>query len=66
MKYGEKIVTEFDIEKDLLSLNKTIINVSHIIFKDHLIQYDKIFVVENNSVRLSRNIDEIYARMIEG
>lgn len=56
----------FDIEKDLLSLNKTIINVSHIIFKDHLIQYDKIFVVENNSVRLSRNIDEIYARMIEG
>jgi ABC-type multidrug transport system fused ATPase/permease subunit len=42
-----------DIEKDLLSLNKTIINVSHIIFKDHLEKYDKIFVVENNGVRLS-------------
>lgn len=54
-----------DIESDLLGLNKTIINVSHIIFKDHLDQYDKIFVVENNNVRLSQNLDEIYARMIE-
>lgn len=54
-----------DIENDLLGLNKTIINVSHIIFKDHLDQYDKIFVVENNNVRLSQNLDEIYARMIE-
>lgn len=54
-----------DIEKDLLSLDKTIINVSHIIFKDHLEKYDKIFVVENNGVRLSNDIDEIYARMIE-
>lgn len=54
-----------DIESDLLGLNKTIINVSHIIFKDHLDQYDKIFVVESNNVRLSQNLDEIYARMIE-
>lgn len=54
-----------DIEKDLLSLNKTIINVSHIIFKDHLEKYDKIFVVENNGVRLSHDTEEIYARMIE-
>jgi len=54
-----------DIEKDLLSLDKTIINVSHIIFKDHLEKYDKIFVVENNGVRLSYDTDEIYARMIE-
>jgi len=54
-----------DIEKDLLSLDKTIINVSHIIFKDHLKLYDKIFVVENNSVRLSNNTEEIWSRMIE-
>lgn len=54
-----------DIEKDLLSLNKTIINVSHIIFKDHLEKYDKIFVVENNGIRLSHDTEEIYARMIE-
>lgn len=54
-----------DIEKDLLSLDKTIINVSHIIFKDHLDKYDKIFVVESNGVRLSRDNEEIYARMIE-
>lgn len=54
-----------DIEKDLLGLNKTIINVSHIIFKDHLNKYDKIFVVENNGVRLSYDTEEIYARMIE-
>jgi len=54
-----------DIEKDLLSLDKTIINVSHIIFKDHLKLYDKIFVVENNAVRLSNNTEEIWSRMIE-
>ena len=54
-----------DIERDLLSLNKTIINISHIIFKDHLEKYDKIFIVENNGVRLSHDLDEIYARMIE-
>jgi ABC-type multidrug transport system fused ATPase/permease subunit len=53
-----------DIEKDLLSLDKTIINVSHIIFKDHLKLYDKIFVVENNAVRLSNNTEEIWSRMI--
>lgn len=54
-----------DIERDLLNLDKTIINVSHIIFKDHLKLYDKIFVVENNMVRLSNNTEEIWARMIE-
>ena len=54
-----------DIERDLLSLNKTIINVSHIIFKDHLEKYDKIFIVENNGVRLSHDLEDIYARMIE-
>jgi ATP-binding cassette, subfamily B, bacterial len=54
-----------DIERDLLSLDKTIINVSHIIFKDHLKLYDKIFVVENNAVRSSNNTEEIWSRMIE-
>lgn len=52
------------IEKDLLSLNKTIINVSHIIFKEHLAYYDKIYVVENSSVSLANSIDEVWSRMI--
>lgn len=51
------------IEQDILNLNKTIINVSHIIFKDHLPLYDRIYIVENNTLRLADSIDEVWARM---
>ncbi len=40
-----------NIEKMILSVSKTVINVSHIIFDDNLALYDKIYLVENNSVR---------------
>lgn len=53
-----------EIERDILNLKKTIINVSHIIFKDHLPLYDKIYIVENNTVRLSTDLDEVWERMI--
>jgi len=52
------------IEKDILSLNKTIINVSHIIFKDHLHLYDKIYIVESGMIRQTTDIQEVWARMI--
>lgn len=52
------------IENDILHLDKTIINVSHIIFEDHLALYDKIYIVEDGIVRLSTNIDEVWDRMV--
>jgi ATP-binding cassette, subfamily B, bacterial len=54
----------FSIEKDLLTLNTTIINVSHIIFKEHLSLYDKIYIVENNTVYLAKNTEVVWKRMI--
>lgn len=53
-----------EIERDILNLKKTIINVSHIIFKEHLHLYDKIYIVENHTVRLSTNLDEVWERMV--
>jgi ATP-binding cassette, subfamily B, bacterial len=52
------------IEKDLLDLDKTIINVSHIIFKEHLHLYDKIYIVEDNRVYLAPNTEIVWKRMI--
>jgi ATP-binding cassette subfamily B protein len=51
------------IEKDMLRLGKTIINVSHIIFKEHLSQYDRIYIVENNTMRLAHHSAEVWDRM---
>jgi ABC-type multidrug transport system fused ATPase/permease subunit len=52
------------IEKDILSLDKTIINVSHIIFKDQLHMYDKIYIVDQGTIRLTSDIQEVWSRMI--
>jgi ABC-type multidrug transport system fused ATPase/permease subunit len=52
------------IEKDILSLDKTIINVSHIIFKDQLHLYDKIYIVDQGTIRLTSDIQEVWSRMI--
>ncbi len=38
------------IEKMILTVPKTVINVSHIIFDENLSLYDKIYLVENNNV----------------
>lgn len=53
-----------NLEHDLLSLDKTIINVSHIIFKENLDLYDKIFLVDNHTVRLVQSKQEVYDQMI--
>jgi ABC-type multidrug transport system fused ATPase/permease subunit len=52
------------IERDILNLNKTIINVSHIIFKDQLHMYDKIYIVDQGTIRLTTDIQEVWSRMI--
>lgn len=52
------------IEKDILTLNTCIINVSHIIFKEHLDLYDKIYIVEDNTTRLITSTEEVWERMV--
>lgn len=52
------------IERDILALDKTIINVSHIIFKEHLSAYDKIYIVEKQTTRLVSSTEEVWDRMI--
>ncbi len=51
------------IEKDILDLDQTIINVSHIIFKEHLAYYDTIYIVENDTVREAIDHDDVWSRM---
>lgn len=51
------------IEKDMLSLDKTIINVSHIVFKDHLKHYDKIYIVDDATLILTDNHQQVLDRM---
>ncbi len=50
--------TALDIEKNLLEFDKTIVNVSHVVFQETLSSYDKIYLVENNQVRLVASLDE--------
>lgn len=52
------------IENDILHLDKTIINVSHIIFEEQLDLYDKIYIVEDGKIRLSSSISEVWDRMV--
>ncbi len=40
------------IERQILLVNKTIINVSHIIYDESINLYDKIYLIENNQVKL--------------
>ncbi len=53
-----------DIEYDILKQDTTIVNVSHIIFKEHLELYDKIYLVEDNTTRLVKSVDEVWERMV--
>lgn len=53
------------IEQDLLNLPTTVLNVSHIYFEENLSQYDRIYVVENQTVREAYSLDEIKERLIE-
>ncbi|NLW14955.1 MAG: ATP-binding cassette domain-containing protein [Erysipelothrix sp.] len=53
------------LEKDMLSLPQTLINISHIVFKNNLDLYDKFLIVENGCVQVSYNKDDVIARMLE-
>jgi ATP-binding cassette, subfamily B, bacterial len=39
-----------EIEKSILDCDVTVINVSHVVFEDHLEDYDQVYVVKNNTV----------------
>lgn len=51
------------IEADMLKLDQTIINVSHVMFKENLHYYDKVYIVENQSLKLVQDEQEIQAIM---
>ncbi len=53
------------IEKDMLKFDNTIINVSHIMFEEHLNLYDKIYIIDNGRAHLATTLDEVKARMLE-
>ncbi|MFZ2256682.1 MAG: ABC transporter ATP-binding protein [Clostridiaceae bacterium] len=53
------------IEHDLLNIDATCINVSHIYFEENLHQYDRIYIVGDHTVRVAQSIDEIRQRMLE-
>lgn len=53
------------IEKDVLDTDKTVINISHIVFEDNLDQYDKYLIVDQGSVTVSYDKQEILSRILE-
>ncbi len=53
------------IERDLLKLDTTAINVSHIYFEENLASYDRIYIVQDETVREAHSIQEVKDRMLE-
>lgn len=53
------------IEADLLSLDMTSINVSHIFFEENLPQYTRIYIVENSTIKIAQSLQEVHDRMLE-
>ena len=47
------------IEKLMLNLDKTIINVSHIIYEENFDLYDKVFLVKDQKVVKLSTFDEL-------
>lgn len=47
------------IEKEILTINKTVVNVSHIIYDNNLHLYDSIYVVRNSSVNKIEDYHDI-------
>lgn len=54
------------IEEDLLTLDTTTINVSHIYFEENLRGYDRIYIVQDKTLRRAHSIQEVNDRMLEG
>ena len=52
-----------EIERDILSVNMTLINVSHIVFEDNINLYDTIFLVENRNVRSINSFEALESRI---
>lgn len=53
------------IERDLLELDTTAINVSHIYFEENLSRYDRIYIVQDERIREAEDIEEVKKRMLE-
>lgn len=53
------------IESDLLELETTAINVSHIYFEENLDKYDRIYIVQDQTIRIAASIEEVRRRMLE-
>lgn len=53
------------IERDLLKLDTTAINVSHIYFEENLTKYDRIYIVQDETLREANSIQEVRQRMLE-
>lgn len=53
------------IEQDILSSEKTIVNISHIVFPENLDSYNKYVIVDQGTARITENKDEILSRMLE-
>lgn len=53
------------LEKDMLTLPQTLINISHIVFTKNLSHYDKFLIVEDGEVLVSYDKDDVLKRMLE-
>lgn len=53
-----------NIEQTILSLNKTLINVSHILFEDNLESYDKIYNVSDKTIFEVFDVEKIKDKLI--
>ena len=53
------------IERDLLKLDQTVLNVSHIVFEDNLGLYDKFWIVENGDILETTDPNLVLSRMLD-
>lgn len=53
------------IEAGLLSLDVTSLNVSHIYFEENIPKYSRIYIVEDNTIKIAETIREVQERMLE-
>lgn len=53
------------IESDILDTDKTVITISHIVFEENLDSYDRYLIVDNQSVKVSTDKQEVLIRMLE-
>lgn len=59
-----KILTVSNNKEVMIVLDKTIINVSHIIYEGNFELYDKVYLVNNHEVKRLNNFDDLKAHNI--